>query len=536
MASASQEAEFFGVGGDDRAEPGAGVLVIAGRDGGRRVLAQLLDALALQLRADLRRLLAQRVGQPHDVARQVVARVGLDLGGGERDAGGEQQGEREEAAKDLEHVSTLVGGLGPRRSRRTVKETGDGVLTGQPMLAWRRDAKGAGMTKCRFWPAGLFALTAAGAAPAFAAPPSPPAPATAAADAKLEAQKAAFLAMPEADRKAVQDALGWLDFYNGAVDGAFGKRTRDSIVAYQQSVSAAPDGIVSPAELEALKTAAQRARAAVDFALVDDRISGVRIGAPLKLLTKLKPSSGDTTLQSGDGSVSLALQARAGAGDDAGLAALYAQLTAEAGGRKITYKAIKAGGVFRRRRRGQGREVLYPLRQVPGRLAGRAGAARLHVRLSNGKIERFRQAGARRGEFLRSVRRYAGEPRRGAHADRFGALAARRRPRRHRRAGDWRPDHRPLARRAADADPAFRPDARAGRPASAELRATALFVAPGQALTALPVVACADLTVDGKPAKILRADAPSGLMLIGGEFGAGARRRRSSAARPTSSR
>ena len=56
----------------------------------------------------------------------------------------------------------------------------------------------------------------------------------------------------------------------------------------------------------------------------------------------------------------------------------------------------------------------------------------------------------------------------------------------------------------------------------AELRATALFVAPGQALTALPVVACADLTVDGKPAKILRADAPSGLTLIGGEFGAGA--------------
>ena len=164
------------------------------------------------------------------------------------------------------------------------------------------------MTKCRFWSAGLIALTAAGAAPAFAAPPSPPAPAAAAADARLEAQKAAFLAMAEADRKAVQDALGWLDFYNGAVDGAFGKRTRDSIVAYQQSAGAAQDGIVSPTELEALKTAAQRARAAVDFALVDDRISGARFGAPLKLLTKLKSSSGDTTLQSGDGSVSLALQ------------------------------------------------------------------------------------------------------------------------------------------------------------------------------------------------------------------------------------
>jgi hypothetical protein len=55
------------------------------------------------------------------------------------------------------------------------------------------------------------------------------------------------------------------------------------------------------------------------------------------------------------------------------------------------------------------------------------------------------------------------------------------------------------------------------------LRATALFVAPGEALTALAVVACADLVVDGKPAKILRADAPSGLTLIGGEFGVDAK-------------
>ena len=319
------------------------------------------------------------------------------------------------------------------------------------------------MTKCRFWAAGLVALTAAGAAPAFAAPPSPPAAAAAAADAKLEAQKAAFLAMPEADRKAVQDALGWLDFYNGAVDGAFGKRTRDSILAYQQSVGAAPDGIVSPAELEALKTAAQRARAAVDFALVDDRISGVRIGAPLKLLTKLKPSSGDTTLQSGDGGVSLALQARAGAGDDSGLAALYAQLTAEAGGRKITYKAIKAGEFFVVAGEDKGEKFYTRFAKSPADWPERADIARLCVRLPERKIERFRQAGARRGQFLRSVRRYAGEPRRGANAGRFGALRPRRRARRDRRAGARGPGHRPLARLAADADPAVRPNARAGR-------------------------------------------------------------------------
>ena len=242
--------------------------------------------------------------------------------------------------------------------------------------------------------------------------------------------------MPEADRKAVQDALGWLDFYNGAVDGAFGKRTRDSIVAYQQSVGAAADGIVSPAELEALKTAAQRARAAVDFALIDDRISGVRIGAPLKLLTKLKPSSGDTTLQSGDGSVSLALQARrAGAGDDAGLAALYAQLTAEAGGRKITYKAIKAGEFFVVAGEDKGAKFYTRFAKSPADWPDGPALRGFTFAYPERKVERFRQARARRGQFLRSVRRYAGEPRRGAHAGRLGALAARRRARRDRRAG-----------------------------------------------------------------------------------------------------
>jgi peptidoglycan hydrolase-like protein with peptidoglycan-binding domain len=372
----------------------------------------------------------------------------------------------------------------------------------------------------------LVALTAVGAAPAFAAPPSPPASATAAADAKLEAQKAAFLAMPEADRKAVQDALGWLDFYNGAIDGAFGKRTRDSIVAYQQSVSAAPDGIVSPAELEALKTAAQRARAAVDFALIDDRISGARIGAPLKLLTKLKPSSGDTTLQSGDGSVSLALQGRtasqiAGAGDDAGLAALYAQLTAEASGRKIAYKAIKAGEFFVVASEDKG-EKLY------------TRFARSPADWPDGPILRgfaFAYPSERSSDFdklalavANSFDPFADTP--ASHG------AARMQPVSARSAQD--------VLRVATGAPAIgaaviglSPGARptptppGGQPlaptatAPAELRATALFVAPGEALTALPA-SCAEPLVDGKPAKVLRADAASGLTLIGGDFGAGA--------------
>jgi hypothetical protein len=380
------------------------------------------------------------------------------------------------------------------------------------------------MTKSRFWAAGAVALTVAGAAPAFAAPP---APATAAADARLEAQKAAFLAMPESDRKVVQDALGWLDFYNGAVDGAFGKRTRDSIVAYQQSVGAAPDGIVSPAAFESLKAAAQRARAAVDFAVIDDRISGARIGAPLKLLTKLKPSSGDTTLQSGDGGVFLALQARpasqgAGASDDSGLAALYGQLTAEASGRKATYKAIKPGEFFVVASEDKGEKFYTRFAKSPAdwpdgpSLRGFTFAYpserssdfdKLALAVAN-SFEPFADTpashGAQRMQAVSArsaqdvVRVATGAPAIGGAAIGLSAGA------------------RPTPTPSAGQPPA--PTAAA----PAELRATALFVAPGEALTALPA-GCAEPLVDGKPAKILRADATSGLTLIGGEFGAGAR-------------
>ena len=130
------------------------------------------------------------------------------------------------------------------------------------------------MTKCRFaGVAGLVALAATMAsapAPGLAQSSSnAPASATKAA-ASTDVQKAAFLAMPEADRKAAQDALLWLGLYNGVVDGGFGKRTLDAILVFQASQKAQADGVISPNQLAALKAAAQSARAAIGFQTFDD--------------------------------------------------------------------------------------------------------------------------------------------------------------------------------------------------------------------------------------------------------------------------
>jgi len=98
----------------------------------------------------------------------------------------------------------------------------------------------------------------------FALPPLP----AAAADARLEAQKAAFLAMPEADRSRA-GRVGLLDFYNGAstAPSASAPAIRSSPMS---RASARPDG--SSARRVRGAEAARSARAAVDFALIDDRI------------------------------------------------------------------------------------------------------------------------------------------------------------------------------------------------------------------------------------------------------------------------
>jgi Putative peptidoglycan binding domain len=284
-------------------------------------------------------------------------------------------------------------------------------------------------------------------------------------DAAMAAQKAAFMGMPEPTRRAVQEALVWLGLYVGVNDGDFGKRTRDAILAFQASLKAPADGSLSAPEVKALLAAAQKAREAAGFQIVSDPKTGARIGAPLKLLSALAGARLDFA-----------------SGADTELSGLYARLSAATPARRIAYKAIKPDAFFV--------------------VSGQDGPVKFYTRFDKS---------ATANPPLRGFT-FAYPASQTAYLDRIAIAIA----------NSFEPfPESPATLSAGAAISAPTPPAPSSRPPPPALpqpAATALVVAPGKALTALKADDCPNPTVAGKPVRIERADAATGLAIIAGDF------------------
>ena len=301
------------------------------------------------------------------------------------------------------------------------------------------------------------------AGPAAYAQTAPAAPA--AADAAMAAQKAAFLALPEASRKAAQDALVWLGYYNGVADGDFGKRTRDAILAFQASAKVSPDGALSDAELKALFAAAQKGRDAVGFQVVNDPSTGAKVGAPMKLLAARDGAKLDFASSA-----------------DPELSALYARLSAATPTRKVAYKAMKPDDFFV--------------------ISGRDGPSKFYTRFEKNETATPQIRGF---TFTYPASQAAQLDRIAiAVANSFEAFPG--------------PAARPAKTQAGSAAAAVPASGSAPPQASPEPSATALVVAPGKALTALKADNCRNPIVGGKPVRFERADSATGLAMISGDF------------------
>ena len=309
---------------------------------------------------------------------------------------------------------------------------------------------------------GLISPIASAQTPPASAQIPPAAPASD--DAAMGAQKAAFMGLPEATRKAAQEALVWLGLYVGVNDGDFGKHTRDAILAFQASLKAPADGMLSAPELQALLAAAQRAREAAGFQVVSDPKTGARIGAPLKLLRALPGARLDFASNA-----------------DADLGALYARLSAATPTRKIAYKAIKPDAFFV--------------------VSGQDGPVKFYTRFDKNPNATPPIRGFT----------FAYPASQTAYLDRVSiAIANSFEPFPEAAAG---PGASAAASPTAPSAPSVAPPPPVPQPA-----ATALVVAPGKALTALKADDCPHPTVAGKPVRIERADAATGLAMLAGDF------------------
>ena len=193
--------------------------------------------------------------------------------------------------------------------------------------------------------AALFAaaalLAAAAIGPDASAQAPRPAPAAAQADAAYEAARLAFEALPEAERKAIQEALVWTGDHNGVTSGGFGRRTFEAIVAYQKRGGLKPDGTLDAKARAALQTAAKKLRDDAKFAVLADAKTGIAIGVPQAVLPKrdVNPNGG-SRWQSPDGKITL--DTRAFKDGETDLPALYERnLAIQSPGRQVAYKVLR---------------------------------------------------------------------------------------------------------------------------------------------------------------------------------------------------
>nr|WP_147025225.1 trypsin-like peptidase domain-containing protein [Methylobacterium oxalidis] len=367
------------------------------------------------------------------------------------------------------------------------------------------------------------ALAAALAGPAAAqAPPArPKPPAPAAPDPAFEAARTAFEALPEAERKGLQDALVWTGDYNSVIAGTFGRRTYEALASFRTRAGAAGDDLLAPRLRAAILAEGEAARKAARFVVRPDPASGAVLGVPERLLPKRTPLPGGTRWQSADGRVTL--ESRSFPPGETSLDALFERATGPGPERKVTYKLKRPDFIVVTGETGTGKSYI---RYVAGE-AGIRGFTIGYDKALSGEVDRLviavanafvpfpaaaPQAPAQPSAQL-SAQPPAQPP---AQAAPQGSPTAAAAPT---TAAPTTAAPRMTAPRTVAAPmPAPAPPARPGPVVPVEAAApaaTGLIVAPGRVLTAsAPLEGCASPRVGTAAARLARSDPARGLALL----------------------
>ena len=297
----------------------------------------------------------------------------------------------------------------------------------------------------------------------------------------MEAAERAFMALPEAERRAIQSDLIWGSDFTATISGAFGARTYQAIVRFEQALRSPADGILDPAERRALTDTATRARAAAKFARQVDAKTGAALSLPLATFSKRDVLPNGTRWTSADGAYAVETANAAGGAEE--LPQAFERIVGIPG-RKVTYKLLRPDFFV---------------------VAGEAGPRAFYTRFGIGQGRlvgytiAYPAAQARAAERTVIALANSFEPAAGA-----APVSSATGP-----AGQPQPGGTPTPQT---------PPAPAAGILPPGLILTGLVTAPGTVLTAGLAGTCPDLTVNGRPAR-LGGNAPTGFALLEADTG-----------------
>jgi S1-C subfamily serine protease len=151
-----------------------------------------------------------------------------------------------------------------------------------------------------------------------------------------------FHSKTEKDRFVLQGMMILLGNYVGLIDGEFGRRTYDAVVAYEVAEGLSVDGVLTPPEERQMFAQAAVVYDELGFTDQTDSHAGIDLPIPTKLFATHASSQWGTRWESADDGVELETLAIPGA--ETTFAALFARLS-RAGDRTIEY-SLRRDSIF----------------------------------------------------------------------------------------------------------------------------------------------------------------------------------------------
>jgi peptidoglycan hydrolase-like protein with peptidoglycan-binding domain len=122
---------------------------------------------------------------------------------------------------------------------------------------------------------------------------------------KPPAIRDAYMALPHAERLALQFNLTWAGDYRGLTDGEFSDKLVEAMKDYQKRNKFKVTGLLSPEERAALATAVTPRQSEAGWRVIEDPATGARIGIPSKFATRITTGPAGTRWSSEQGQLQI---------------------------------------------------------------------------------------------------------------------------------------------------------------------------------------------------------------------------------------